>query len=438
MRRVLKQERAESDRTTMRAIRRVSSLLTAQVIPHLPDNTEADEETGSQDEHDENHDSDTGSDMLATRSAHAEDGLKDDGNSVDDIRTAEVPQQMIEAFVALYRTSSPDQAEALAAFFTAVSEELRQRDDGRGDEDRTRELGAAPKEELTARLKVAPAAGKPLSGVMVPGVDLQRGTQGGAVKQLQSALVKAGVMTQAQMNTGPGVFGPQTLASLKKFQQAHGVEAVGAYGPKTRAAFVRLGAKVAAAPHPPAPAGVRKKIVAEGKWGANNKARIHYQQKRPIEGLKQPHKLPLNIDCSGFVTLCYKWAGAPDPNGNGYNGAGYTGTLEAHMRHIPQSKLQPGDLCLWKGKHVSLVVQTGADPLLISHGEESGPYAIRFSAQKRGFRGTPLIWLTSPTGNRAFMDRAVMPFSAEDATKSDPPAEQGISDEDIVPLPPDL
>jgi hypothetical protein len=138
------------------------------------------------------------------------------------------------------------------------------------------------------------------------------------------------------------------------------------------------------------------------------------------------------------VTLCYKWAGAPDPNGNGYNGAGYTGTLEAHMRHIPQSQLRPGDLCLWKGKHVSLVVQTGADPLLISHGEESGPYAIRFSAQKRGFRGTPLIWLTSPTGKRAAIDRAVMPLSAEDAMKSDPPAEQGLSDEDIVSLPPDL
>jgi hypothetical protein len=182
---------------------------------------------------------------------------------------------------------------------------------------------------------------------------------------------------------------------------------------------------------------VPKKIVAEGKWGAAHKGRIHYQQRRPIDGLKRRHKLPLNIDCSGFVTLCYKWAGAPDPNGNGYNGSGYTGTLEAHMRHIPKSRVQPGDLCLWKGKHVSLVVRGGADPLLISHGTESGPYAIRFSAQKRGFRGTPLIWLTLPL-RRAVMDRAAAPLGPEDAMKSDPPAEQGLSDEDIVPLPPDL
>ena len=36
------------------------------------------------------------------------------------------------------------------------------------------------------------------------------------------------------------------------------------------------------------------------------------------------------------------------------------------------------------------------------------------------------------------MGRAVTPFSPEDATKSDPPAEEGLSDDDIVPLPPDL
>ena len=70
---------------------------------------------------------------------------------------------------------------------------------------------------MATQLKAAgPAAGKPLSGVTVPGVDLQRSAQGAAVKQLQSALVKAGMMTQAQMNTGPGIFGPQTLAALQQ------------------------------------------------------------------------------------------------------------------------------------------------------------------------------------------------------------------------------
>jgi cell wall-associated NlpC family hydrolase len=305
--------------------------------------------------------------------------------------------------------------------------------------ERATEAGSTSSTTSTTRApKATTAAGKPLKGVTVPSVGLQRGAQGAAVMQLQRALVKARVMTQAQMNTGPGIFGPQTQASLKKFQRAHGVEATGVYEPKTRAAFVRLGAKLAKAPKPPAPTALRKKIVAEGKWGVSHKGKIHYKQRRPIDGIKHAHKLPLYTDCSGFVTLCYKWAGAPDPNGNGYNGAGNTGTLEAHMRHIPRARLQPGDLCLWQGQHVSLVVQTGADPLLISHGQESGPYPIRLSAQKKGFRGTPLIWLTLPAAKRAALELAVTSPSAEDATKSDPPAEEGLSDQDIAPLPADL
>ncbi|OJH34933.1 hypothetical protein BON30_40835 [Cystobacter ferrugineus] len=61
------------------------------------------------------------------------------------------------------------------------------------------------------------------------------------VRQLQAALVKLGHMTQAQVNTGPGIFGPKTQEALEKFQARHGVPATGFYGPLTRAAFARLG-----------------------------------------------------------------------------------------------------------------------------------------------------------------------------------------------------
>jgi predicted chitinase len=90
----------------------------------------------------------------------------------------------------------------------------------------------------------APARGGDLKGVTVPSGNLKRGDSGPEVAQLQKALVKAGHMTQAEMNSGPGTFGPKTEAALKKFQAAHGVEAIGQYGPKTRAAFEKLGAKV--------------------------------------------------------------------------------------------------------------------------------------------------------------------------------------------------
>jgi predicted chitinase len=96
----------------------------------------------------------------------------------------------------------------------------------------------------------APAASsaggsRSLAGVTVPTGTLRRGANGPAVKQLQQALVKTGHLSQANMNTGPGVFGPKTETALKAFQGAHRLTADGVYGPQTRAAFEKLGAKAA-------------------------------------------------------------------------------------------------------------------------------------------------------------------------------------------------
>ena len=71
----------------------------------------------------------------------------------------------------------------------------------------------------------------------VPTSRLQQGAKGEQVKDLQNALVKLGFMTQAQMNTGPGTFGPRTDAALKAFQRSQGLTADGIYGPKSQAAL---------------------------------------------------------------------------------------------------------------------------------------------------------------------------------------------------------
>ncbi|MDI1436389.1 peptidoglycan-binding protein [Polyangium sorediatum] len=114
-------------------------------------------------------------------------------------------------------------------------------------------LVLAPQAEIPANATEAGAArpGGPLAGRTLPAANLKRGAKGAAVKALQAALVKLGHMTQAEMNTGAGRFGPKTEAALKKFQAKHGVPSTGTYGPKTRAAFVKLGAKMG--PAKPAP-----------------------------------------------------------------------------------------------------------------------------------------------------------------------------------------
>ncbi|MHB8874702.1 MAG: phage tail tip lysozyme [Myxococcaceae bacterium] len=105
----------------------------------------------------------------------------------------------------------------------------------------------------------------------VPGQDLKRGMTGSAVRELQQGLVRLGFMTQAQMNTGPGVFGPRTESAVKAFQSRHGIQATGYYGPLTRAALAKaLGGTSNPTPPtdepstPPSVSGIENRPGAQG------------------------------------------------------------------------------------------------------------------------------------------------------------------------------
>jgi cell wall-associated NlpC family hydrolase len=107
---------------------------------------------------------------------------------------------------------------------------------------------------------------------------------------------------------------------------------------------------------------------------------------------------PINTDCSGFVTLCYAWAGAHDPNGlnegefkpGGWHELGYTGTLLDHAHahghiHGDAAEALPGDLLVvgpGTGDHVMIVVEAGENPLCVSHGAE-GVWYVRASQDAR-------------------------------------------------------
>lgn len=78
-------------------------------------------------------------------------------------------------------------------------------------------------------------------GLTIPTTVLQPGsTDTNAVKALQDYLVKTGYMTQAQVNTGYGIYGPQTTAAVQALQQKLGVDnstGPGYFGPRTIAAL---------------------------------------------------------------------------------------------------------------------------------------------------------------------------------------------------------
>jgi hypothetical protein len=162
----------------------------------------------------------------------------------------------------------------------------------------------------------------------------------------------------------------------------------------------------------PAPTYTKRQLVVRlCHWGISHTAQIHYAEKRPMP-LTTPHvlpHLPLTTDCSGWATLCYRYAGAADPNGLGYNGAGYTGTLLKHMRHITTRDLEPGDLAVFgcktypTGHHVCVVMDVGsrtaATIQTCSHGSENGPLEISVAQEARyqpdGLAG--VVYLSSIT-----------------------------------------
>jgi cell wall-associated NlpC family hydrolase len=139
---------------------------------------------------------------------------------------------------------------------------------------------------------------------------------------------------------------------------------------------------------------VRGRIVAAARWGIRNEPLIHYGEIRPIPLRRE---LPLTTDCSGFATLCYFLAGAPDPNGYGYDGRGWTGSLLERMENVDPEAVLPGDLVVfgeYPGRHCAVVLRPGEDPLLASHGQERGPIEIRFSTESR-YQPAEVTWLSS-------------------------------------------
>lgn len=177
---------------------------------------------------------------------------------------------------------------------------------------------------------------------------------------------------------------------------------------------------------------VRSEIVANALWGVAHEGQVHYRQSRPIDGIGHKRKLPLTTDCSGFVTDCYNWAGAPDPNGLGYNGQGYTGTLLNHLDRIPRAKARPGDLVVFgpaPGRHVVVIVGTGADPYIVSHGQERGPMKMKLSAQAAA-QPSPMTFLTSRRVGLEIGEEAEegvveqVPIPVDLATATNPPAEE--------------
>ena len=132
----------------------------------------------------------------------------------------------------------------------------------------------------------------------------------------------------------------------------------------------------------------RAAAVAEFRWLIAHEPQVHYKRSRPIPVALARRTIPpggIVTDCSGAVTLACKWAGLPDPNGLGYSGQGFTGSLLG-LRHITRPMVRPADLVVLgpgTGDHVCMVlaVPPAGDLELGSHGQEKGPVSVSLAAE---------------------------------------------------------
>jgi hypothetical protein len=240
------------------------------------------------------------------------------------------------------------------------------------------------------------------------------GMRGLDVRAYKRALRKA----QVKPELGPkSRFGPQMTRAVKHFQHERGLRQTGSIGNATYPALYLhidlFGRSLLRAyrlrhrtPTTPPESEVRQKMLAEMKWGIAHEPQIHYP---PGDVRKEPntvplnqwkrHRLPITLDCSEAATAVAYRAGAPDPNGDTFGKTGllYTGTMLAHCKKIRQRDLAVGDYVVYgpsTGDHVSVVYETGSDPLLWSHGFEGGPLLIRLSAQRTMHR-SPVTFLSA-------------------------------------------
>lgn len=214
---------------------------------------------------------------------------------------------------------------------------------------------------------------------------IARGTKGGDVLAVKRALSKAGYMKWGGFTRTFGIFAER---SLKRFQKAHKLKADGVYDlpdhHQLAPAFDDYGAWLMGARAKPGKGTdqeTRDAIVAAMFLLYHNRQAVHYTMSGSrMQGVREkirPPLFPRWEDCSSAATWAYFAAGAPDPNGLGYNGQGYTGTLSRRGAAVPTDKAKPGDLVFygsgWPYHHVAVYIGGGR---VISHGSEGGPYLL--------------------------------------------------------------
>lgn len=215
---------------------------------------------------------------------------------------------------------------------------------------------------------------------------LKLGMTGADVFALQRALRAA----DCRKRKAAHHFGLRCRRNVKKFQKLQGLRVDGQVGDKTLARLakyydgygiwlIRKEARIvrAAAATDKVQQSVKTAYFLLAHRDETFYTQDAYLRMRCITDRIRPPRVPRWFDCSSACTW-YRWvAGLPDPNGRGYDGYGFTGTMLEHGERV--SSPRPGDMTFYRGPdHVVIEVGSG---MVISNGSSAGPYHL-----PRGYR----------------------------------------------------
>jgi cell wall-associated NlpC family hydrolase len=165
----------------------------------------------------------------------------------------------------------------------------------------------------------------------------------------------------AGLNPLSPIFGVSASALLKEAQAYIGIPVTGTWTTETQYAI-----------YPPTVAAAALIYCHDERTSHD----MHFSETRPMVLVRLPGVPPV-CDCSWFATQCFWDAQRPDPNGEGYDGAGDTQTLLAHGVPLAKNAAQAGDLVfygVWGSKanpaHVAVCIGKNE---VVSMGREGDP-----------------------------------------------------------------
>lgn len=225
---------------------------------------------------------------------------------------------------------------------------------------------------------------------------IKLGTRGGDVYALKRALATAGYGQWGKWGKFKRHMGLMRVNLLKQFQKNNDLAVTGVYNEATHKKLARFydtyGAWLLSQTSIKlAKDAKRRRIVATAMHGYHNRQGILYTQTAlRMQGVRHkivPPGYPRWEDCSSFATWCYWVAGAPDPNGLGYNGQGWTGTQVANGRRVSLSAARVGDLVFygWQGFAPSHVAVYVGENRVVSHGSHIGPLFLPVNYRTIGY-----------------------------------------------------